>query len=233
MRAANAQADANPRSLRLSLDTKATVRLGEYSRRGKARGQKPVAAQDHDMAPDKEKLIPVGILEVGAGQLDLCFASSPAKTSDLLADCLENWWRRRGLAYQGVEELVLNADNGPESNGRRTQFLSRLADFADKSGRRLHLVYYPPCHSKYNPVERCWAVLEKHWNGALLKEVQTALGWAKTMTWKGIRPLVKLTRKVYRKGQRVAGRAKREPEARLQRHPDLPWWDIRINPRPV
>jgi hypothetical protein len=233
VRAANAQADADAKSLRLSLDTKATVLLGEYSRRGKARGQKPLAAQDHDMAPDKEKLIPVGILEVGVGQLDLCFATSPAKTSDLLADCLENWWRRRGPTYQGVEELVLNVDNGPESNGRRTQFLSRLADFADKSGLRLHLVYYPPYHSKYNPVERCWAVLEKHWNGALLKDAQTALGWAKTMTWKGILPLVKLTRKVYRKGQRLVGAAKRKLEARLQRHPDLPWWDIRINPRPV
>jgi hypothetical protein len=166
VRAANAQADADAKSLRLSLDTKATVLLGEYSRRGKARGQKPVAAQDHDMAPDKEKLIPVGILEVGSAQLDLCFATSPAKTSDLLIDCLENWWRRRGPTYQGVEELVLNVDNGPESNRRRTQFLSRLADFADKSGLRLRLVYYPPDHRKYNPIERCWAVLEKHWNGA-------------------------------------------------------------------
>jgi hypothetical protein len=44
---------------------------------------------------------------------------------------------------------------------------------------------------------------------------------------------VKLTRKVYRKGQRLVGAAKRKREARLQRHPDLPWWDLRINPRPV
>jgi hypothetical protein len=111
--------------------------------------------------------------------------------------------------------------------------LSRLADFADKSGLRLRLVYYPPYHSKYNPVERCWAVLEKHWNGALLKDAQTALGWAKTMTWKGVAPLVKFTRKVYRKGPRLVGAAKRTREARLQRRPDLPWWDLRIHPSPV
>ncbi len=30
---------------------------------------------------------------------------------------------------------------------------SRMAEFADRSGLRLHLVYYPPYHSKYNPVE--------------------------------------------------------------------------------
>jgi len=27
------------------------------------------------------------------------------------------------------------------------------------------LVYYPPYHSKYNPIERCWSALEKKWNG--------------------------------------------------------------------
>jgi transposase len=26
----------------------------------------------------------------------------------------------------------------------------------------------PPDHSKYNPIERCWGILENHWNGTLL-----------------------------------------------------------------
>jgi transposase len=30
------------------------------------------------------------------------------------------------------------------------------------------LVYYPPYHSKYNPIERCWSALERKWNGVLL-----------------------------------------------------------------
>ncbi len=30
-------------------------------------------------------------------------------------------------------------------------------------------------HSKYNPVERCWSCLERHWNGTLLTDVNTAL----------------------------------------------------------
>ena len=236
MRAENAAADALASAagttLRLSLDTKASVCLGPFSRRGKARGQKPVAAQDHDLDPDKEKLIPVGILEVGSGQLDLAFSTSEAKTADLLADALESWWRRRKHLHGSVEELVLNVDNGPESSGRRTRFLSRLVDFADTSGLRLHLVYYPPYHSKYNAIERCWATLEKHWNGSLLTDVPTALSWARTMTWKGVRPLVHLTRKAYRKGLRLQGKAQRALEARLQRHPTLRWWDIRIEPKP-
>lgn len=235
MRAENAAADAQAASgktLRVRMDTKATVGLGPYSRRGRARGLAPVAAQDHDLNPHKEKLIPVGILEVGSGQLDLAFSTSPAKTADLLADCLESWWQRRKHAHPDLEELVLNVDNGPESSGHRTQFLSRLVDFADQSGLRLHLVYYPPYHGKYNPIERCWGVLERHWNGSLLTDVPTALAWAKTMTWKGVAPLVRLTRKVYGKAVRVRGKAQRTLEARLQRHPTLRWWDIRIQPQP-
>ena len=234
MRAANAAADASGgRCPRLSMDTKATVVLGDYSRRGRARGLKPVAALDHDLARDKERLIPVGILEVKGGDLDLTFSTSPAKTADLMGDCFQSWWRRHKHLHPGVEEIVLNLDNGPESGGRRTRFLARMAEFADWSGLRLHLVYYPPYHSKYNPVERCWGVLEKHWNGALLTDVAAALGRAATMTWRGGEPLVRLVRKAYAKGRTVAGAARRKLEARLRRHPDLRWWDIRIHPQRV
>jgi len=34
-------------------------------------------------------------------------------------------------------------------------------------------VYYPPYHSKYNLIERCWGILENHWNGTLLNSVHT------------------------------------------------------------
>jgi hypothetical protein len=51
---ANQAADAAPDTLRLSVDCKATVDLGDYSRGGQARGQVPVAALDHDLATQKK-----------------------------------------------------------------------------------------------------------------------------------------------------------------------------------
>src|SRR5262249_32775297 len=56
--------------------------------------------------------------------------------------------------------------------------------------------YYPPYHSKYNPIERCWGILELHWNGTKLVDVETMVAWARSMTWKGIHPIVALSRKV-------------------------------------
>ena len=129
-----------------------------------------------------------------------------------------------------VSLLQIKADNGPESNGRRTQFLKRMVQFADDIGKSIQLLYYPTYHSKYNTVERCWGILEKHWNGAKLTDHETMLAWAKSMTWKGVHPVVELIRKVYEKGISLSKEAMQAVEARLERNPMLPKWDILIRP---
>ena len=68
------------------------------------------------------------------------------------------------------------------------------------------------------------------WNGAKLIDVETMLGWAQKMTWKGIHPVVELSRKGYEKGIALGKRAMQAVEARLMRHPELPKYDILINP---
>ena len=35
---------------------------------------------------------------------------------------------------QGIKQLVINLDNGPECNGRRSKFLHRMTQFADTTG---------------------------------------------------------------------------------------------------
>ena len=120
---------------------------------------------DHD-PPAKEKLTPFGILMVATGALMLIFGSR--ETSDAWADALTLWWRQAGGGLGHVKRLVIYLDNGPKNSGRRTQFLKRMVQFADWSGLEVRLVYYPPYHSKYNRIERCWSALEKKWNGVLL-----------------------------------------------------------------
>jgi hypothetical protein len=133
-------------------------------------------------------------------------------------------------AQARATHLQIKADNGPESNGRRTQFLKRIVEFADHIGKPIRLLYYPPYPSKYNPVERCWGILEKHWNGAQLTDTQTMLAWAKSMTWKGLTPVVELSRTVYEKGISLTKQAMPVVESRLERNPLLPKWDILIRP---
>ena len=217
--------------MRISIDTKATVHIGEYSRGGRSRGLKPVEAWDHDMRL-KEKLVPGGILEPVTGKAFLFFTNS-YKTSDFLVDGLLLWWNERKQDLFNVKHLLVNMDNGPECSGRRSQFLLRMVEFADMSRLTIRLIYYPPYHSKYNGIERYWAGLEKSWNGYLLDTVNTVLNRAANFFWKGLSATVKLLDEIYEKGIKVVGKERVALEQRLQRSPTLPWWDITIYPKTV
>ena len=60
---------------------------------------------------------------------------------------------------------MIDLDNGPNNSGVRTRWRKRMVAFADATGLTVRLVYYPPYHGKYNPVERCWSSLERKWGG--------------------------------------------------------------------
>lgn len=212
---------------RWSVDCKATVKIGDFSRGGQTRGDDQ--ASDHDFGCE-EKYTPCGIVDEDSAQLDMTFGSS-YKTSDFIVDALESKWNGLEEPEKAeVSKLQIKMDNGPESNGKRTQFLYRMVQFADAIGKPIQLLYYPPYHSKYNPIERCWGILEQHWNGTKLIDAETMLEWAKSMTWKGLHPVVELSRQVYQKGITLSKKAMKAVEARLERHPELPKWDILIKP---
>ena len=224
----NSQSDKNPESLRISVDAKAKVKIGEFSRNGKSRDREAKKAADHDMNPES-KLVPYGILNVLTGLLTVFFGTS-FETSDFIVDCIEMWWDQNKEAHMNIKELVINLDNGPNSASGRTQFVRRMTEFADKTGLQIRLVYYPPYHSKYNPVERCWGILEEHWNGELLDSVDKAINWVSTMTWKGIEPVVHLCKKIYEKGVSLTKKEMKPYENKIQRSKSLPKWDVIINP---
>jgi hypothetical protein len=183
---------------------------------------------DHD-PPAKEKLVPFGILTVATGALMFLFGARD--TSDAWVDALKRWWLQVQAGLGQIRRLVIYLDNGPKNSGRRTQFLKRMVEFADGSGLEIRLVYYPPYHSKYNPIERCWSALEKKWNGVLLNGLKVVLQCALRMRWKGMHPTVKRLHGTYPDGVRVPAKEMKLIEARLQRSATLPKYDITIKPK--
>jgi Rhodopirellula transposase DDE domain len=218
----NGAADASEDTLRLSLDAKASVKIGLFSRGGRTWAK--VEASDHDFQADA-KLTPFGILLPRYGELSLYFAQS-ALTSDFIVDMVEMWWQRIRGRFPKVKTLLINQDNGPENSSRRTQYVKRLLGFADGYGVKVELACYPPYHSKYNPIERCWGALEQHWNGAILDSIPTALRFARSMTWKGSHPLVELIGKSYSKGVRLSKEEMAELEKQIERLPGLDKWFV-------
>jgi hypothetical protein len=226
--AVNRAADAADHILRISMDAKATVKVGPCSRGGKTRVR--VAAADHDCQPDA-MVTPVGILLPALDELSL-YAVTGRVTSDCLADCLTWWWERVRERFAHVTTLVINLDNGPEHHSHRTQFMHRLVQFARRYQLTVPLAYYPPYHSKDHPIERCWGILEHHWNGALLDSLAAALGFAGTMRWKGKVPVVQVVTTTYQAGVALTKDAMAEVERHLARLTGLEKWFLDIVPPP-
>jgi hypothetical protein len=222
----HAQAEKAENVLRLSLDTKATVKIGLFSRGGDNWVQ--VKALDHDFKPEAT-LSPFGILLPRYQDLFLYLARSRV-TSDFIVDVLEHWWEGVRGWFPQIDTLLINQDNGPENHSRRTQFLKRIVAFGQTQQLTIRLAYYPPYHSKYNPIERCWGVLENHWNGVLLDSIPTALRFAQTMTWHGKHPLVQLVDKVYHQGIKLTAAEMKELETQVRRLPGLEKWFVDIHP---
>jgi transposase len=175
------EAREDPTVLRLSLDAKAVVKIGPFSRGGRSRAD-PQGC-DHDFHP-KATVTPYGIFLPQLDEVFLYLATSKV-TSDFMADTLDAWWHRNRGRFGHIKTLLINQDNSPENHSRRTQFMKRMVEFSITHKLNLRLAYYPPYHSKYNPIERVWGVLEHHWNGDILDEIETVVKFAQTMTWIG------------------------------------------------
>lgn len=227
------EAEADPTVLRLSLDAKAVVKIGPFSRGGKSRAD--TQGCDHDFHP-KATVTPYGIFLPQLDEVFLYLATSKV-TSDFMVDTLDAWWESNRERFSHIKTLLINQDNGPENHSRRTQFMKRMVEFSITHKLNLRLAYYPPYHSKYNPIERVWGVLEHHWNGDILDEIETVVNFAQTMTWMGKHPVVTLVTKTYQTGVKLTQKAMAQVETQIERltHstleglPDLGKWFVDIS----
>jgi transposase len=210
------------------MDAKALVKIGPFARGGKSRAL--VAAVDHDFHPEAT-LTPVGIFLPTFDELFVYGVTSKV-TSDCLADRLVQWWESVRTRFPHITTLVLNVDNGPENHSRRTQFMQRMVEFVQQYQVTMRLAYYPPYHSKYNPIERCWGILENPWNGSLLDSIDTVLQFTATMPWKGVHPIVALVTTTYQTGVTLTKEAMEAVEAKIKRLPRLGKWFVDIVPTP-
>ena len=215
--------------LRISIDAKATVKIGPFSRNGQSRTL--VNAADHDFKAEAA-MTPFGIYLPDFGELFLYMTTSKL-TSDFIVDALDAFWSAVRNRFPKVTTLLMNSDNGPETHSRRTQLMQRLVAFADQQQLTLQLAYYPPYHSKYNPVERVWGGLEQHWNGSLLDSIQTVLAFARTFSWQTRKPIVTLVERIYKTGAKLTHKAMTQLEQRFHRLKGLEKWFVTISPLPA
>lgn len=203
--------------------------IGDFSRGGK--NWTGIQANDHDFA--KEHLTPFGLNLPEFKETTLYFTESKV-TADFIVDILIDFWQNHKERFSKVTTLVLNSDNGPECHSRRTQFIKRICEFVDQFNITVKLAYYPPYHSKYNPIERVWGGLEQHWNTDLLDTKETVLNFAKTFVWAGKKATIKLWGQVYETGKKLSTKAMELHEKAIDRlDQTIGKWFVTISPNRV
>jgi hypothetical protein len=146
--------------IRLSIGTQVTVKIGDYSCGGRSRQGVKVA--DHYFNPEIV-LKPFGIFLPTYNENYFYFTDRNVK-ADFMIDALLELWLTLKFWFN-PHAIVIISDNRPEINIPRSQILKVLIQFTVKRQVSISLAYYLPYHSKYNPIERVWALLENHWNG--------------------------------------------------------------------
>ncbi|MCU7881601.1 MAG: hypothetical protein KZQ66_15320 [Candidatus Thiodiazotropha sp. (ex Lucinoma aequizonata)] len=74
--------------------------------------------------------------------------------------------------------------------------------------------------------------MENHWQEEILDSIDKALGLARSMTYRGIKPTVCKVTKSYRKGLTVVKKGMLGIESRLECTTGLEHWFIKIAPQP-
>jgi Rhodopirellula transposase DDE domain len=215
-------------TLKLSIDVKDKVRVGQLSRKGYHRDKKDVCALDKDQHWN-ETLVPFGILDIESAKTTVILGNSN-ETSDFIVDGLEKWYELEKENLDFIHTLELYSDNGPAVHSNRTQFINRMMEFACVTNLNIHLIYYPPYHSKYNPIERVWAAVEQYWNGTILSSVDKVVNTLHNVKWKEVNLNALFIDKEYQTGISLSDKEMKKREGFLDRNPTLEKWDVWIKP---
>lgn len=211
------------------MDAKDRVKIGVFARSG--RNWSKLKANDHDFG--KEYITPFGFYLPELKTTHFYFTESKV-TADFIVDALTAFWQTTSGRLKKIHTLVINSDNGPECQSRRTQFIKRICEFSIEHNIIVKLAYYPPYHSKYNPIERVWGGLEQFWNGDILDTKETVLNFAHNFVWAGKRAVVTLMEEVYKTGVKLSAKEMKIYEKAIIRLDDqIGKWFVTFDPERI
>lgn len=179
----------------ISIDDKNRKKIGNISDNGYSWFNRQ--ALDHDTNFNCT-IVPFGILDLKTNET-FVYCNKGSSTADFKVDCIEQYLINKKEIFN-IKRLIIFLDNGPENSSRRTLWIKSLVNLAIKYNITIELAYYPPYHSKYNPIERFWARLQLSWSGIIINTTDKLIEKINKVTWKGINTQATLINKEYKKG---------------------------------
>jgi hypothetical protein len=191
----------------VSIDTKKKEKIGNLHRGGKVYCTQALESYDHDYAHLSEgTIVPHGIYDMKRNEA-LINIGNKNETAEFVCDSIKKWWGKMGKKYYAnATEILVFCDAGGANSYRHNVFKLALQNLANAIGLPIRICHYPPYASKWNPIEhRVFPHVSRAMAGVKLESVDDAKNLIKkTRTETGLKVFVGKTKKIYKKGVKVA-----------------------------
>ncbi len=191
----------------LSIDTKKKEKLGNLHRKGEVYCTQAQETYDHDYSYLSEgTLVPHGIYDIRRNEA-LINIGLGNETADFVCDSVKKWWNKIGVKhYEKATEILIFCDAGGANSYRHHVFKLALQNLANAINLPIRISHYPPYASKWNPIEhKVFPHVARAMEGMKLETIDDAKDLIKkTKTKKELKVAVSVTKKIYKKGIKVA-----------------------------
>lgn len=220
----------------ISVDAKKKELVGDFKNSGrkwepKGRPEEVRVYDFIDKAPDKGRVTPYGVYDLGANE-GWVSVGTDHDTARFASQTILKWWREMGRPrYPDAKELLITADGGGSNSSRCRLWKIALQELADTTGLILRVSHFPPGTSKWNKIEhRLFCHVTQNWRGCPLTSHDLIVKLiANTKTAAGLKVNAALDTAKYQSGIKVSNK---ELEAvNIKRDDFHGEWNYSITPK--
>lgn len=197
----------------LSIDCKKTEKIGNLKNNGREwmpQGEETQVnvydfGQKDEQTKKLKKAIPYGIYDILKKQ-GFVNVGIDANTAEFACASLERWWKTTGKQeYPQASEILLFADCGSSNGYKNRLWKYCLQQFANRTGRLVHVCHYPPGTSKWNDIEHAmFSFITINWRAKPLTAYEVVLELIRHTTTKtGLKIEAVLDENTYETGKKV------------------------------
>ncbi len=191
----------------ISIDAKKKEFIGNLYRDGHLETTETIEVFDHDFPNLAEKKVtPYAIYDLKNHESFVNLGTS-CDTSDFVCDSIKMWWNTIGKRkFPNATSILILADGGGSNGSRHHVFKESLQHLSNELNIELKMAHYPPYTSKWNPIEhRVFPHISRSLSGVILLSVSMLKELIKkTKTKTGLKVFVRVSKKVYHTGRKVA-----------------------------
>lgn len=218
----------------ISIDTKKKEKTGNLYREGEVYCTEAQECYDHDYAHlSTGKIVPHGIYDMKRNEGFITIGTNN-ETAGFICDSIKSWWRNRGFShYPNADEILIYCDAGGANSYRHHVFKVALQNLTNSINLPVRICHYPPYASKWNPIEhKVFPHVTRAMSGVKIDSLDSAKKLIKkTKTKTGLNVLVRTTKKIYKKGIKVAKEV--VEKINIKKHGDLKKLNYTISPEVV